>query len=133
MNKMMENLSPEEIGRRLQEVRKHIGLKQTDVAEQIGVGSLTISRLERGNSVNSSTIFKLLDFYSQYVSLNALFAKSFPENTEEAFHNNRIEVPVSLLEYLISFIGKQHKDINNTLNNLQTNFVDRLHKAIGLL
>lgn len=133
MNKMMNNLSPEEIGRRLQEVRKHIGLKQTDVAEQIGVGSLTISRLERGNSVNSSTIFKLLDFYSQYVSLNALFAESFPENTEEAFHNNRIEVPVSLLEYLISFIGKQHKDINNTLNNLQTNFVDRLHKAIGLL
>lgn len=133
MNKMMNNLSPEEIGRRLQEVRKHIGLKQTDVAEQIGVGSLTISRLERGNSVNSSTIFKLLDFYSQYVSLNALFADSFPENTEEAFHNNRIEVPVSLLEYLISFIGKQHKDINNTLNSLQTNFVDRLHKAIGLL
>ena len=133
MNKMMNNLNPEEIGRRLQEVRKHIGLKQTDVAEQIGVGSLTISRLERGNSVNSSTIFKLLDFYSQYVSLNALFAESFPENTEEAFHNNRIEVPVSLLEYLISFIGKQHKDINNTLNNLQTNFVDRLHKAIGLL
>ena len=133
MNKMMNNLSPEEIGRRLQEVRKHIGLKQTDVAEQIGVGSLTISRLERGNSVNSSTIFKLLDFYSQYVSLNALFAESFPENTEEAFHNNRIEVPVSLLEYLISFIGKQHKDINNTLNNIQTNFIDRLHKAIGLL
>ena len=133
MNKIMENLSPKEIGRRLQEVRKHIGLKQTDVAEQIGVGSLTISRLERGNSVNSSTIFKLLDFYSQYVSLNALFAESFPENTEEAFHNNRIEVPVSLLEYLISFIGKQHKDINNTLNNIQTNFVDRLHKAIGLL
>ena len=133
MNKMMNNLSPEEIGRRLQEVRKHIGLKQTDVAEHIGVGSLTISRLERGNSVNSSTIFKLLDFYSQYVSLNALFAESFPENTEEAFHNNRIEVPVSLLEYLISFIGKQHKDINNTLNNIQTNFVDRLHKAIGLL
>lgn len=133
MNKMMENLSLKEIGRRLQEVRKHIGLKQSDVAEQIGVGSLTISRLERGNSVNSSTIFKLLDFYSQYVSLNALFAESFPENTEEAFHNNRIEVPMSLLEYLISFIGKQHKDINNTLNNLQTNFVDRLHKAIGLL
>lgn len=133
MNKMMENLSPKEIGRRLQEVRKHIGLKQTDVAEQIGVGSLTISRLERGNSVNSSTIFKLLDFYSQYVSLNALFAESFPENTEEVFHTNRIEVPVSLLEYLISFIGKQHKDINNTLNNIQTNFVDRLHKAIGLL
>ena len=133
MNKIIENLSPKEIGRRLQEVRKHIGLKQTDVAEQIGVGSLTISRLERGNSVNSSTIFKLLDFYSQYVSLNALFAESFPENTEEAFHNNRIEVPVSLLEYLISFIDKQHKDINNTLNHFQTNFVDRLHKAIGLL
>ena len=133
MNKIIENLSPKEIGRRLQEVRKHIGLKQTDVAEHIGVGSLTISRLERGNSVNSSTIFKLLDFYSQYVSLNALFAESFPENTEEAFHNNRIEVPVSLLEYLISFIDKQHKDINNTLNHFQTNFVDRLHKAIGLL
>lgn len=133
MNKMMENLSPKEIGRRLQEVRKHIGLKQTDVAEQIGVGSLTISRLERGNSVNSSTIFKLLVFYSQYISLNALFEESFPENTEEAFHSNRIEVPVSLLEHLMSFIGKQHKDINNTLNSFQTNFVDRLHKAMGLL
>ena len=129
----MENLSSKEIGRRLQEVRKHIGLKQSDVAEKIDVGSLTISRLERGDNVNSSTIFKLLDFYSQYISLNTLLAESFPENIEEVFLENRIDVPVSFLESIMSFIGKQHKDIKNTLNHFQANFIDPLHKTAELL
>jgi len=130
---MMENLSSKEIGRRLQEVRKHIGLKQSDVAEQIGVGSLTISRLERGNSVNSSTIFKLLDFYSQYVSLNALLAESLSEDIEEVFLKNRIEVPVSFIESILSFVYRQQKDMTKKLDHFQTNFVERLHETIKLI
>ena len=129
----MEEISQKELGRRLQLVRRHLGLKQSEVAEQVGCGSLTISRLERGEGVGSGTLACLLAIYSQHISLNTLFAKSFPENIEEVFHANRIDVPVSLLEYLISFIDKQHKDINNTLNNFQANFVDRLHKTIELL
>ena len=133
MMNSMEELSQKELGRRLQLVRRHLGLKQSEVAEQVGCGSLTISRLERGEGVGSGTLASLLAIYSQHISLNTLFAKSFPENIEEVFLANRIDVPVSLLEYLISFIDKQHKDINNTLNNLQANFVDRLHKTIELL
>ncbi len=129
----MEEISQKELGRRLQLVRRHLGLKQSEVAEQVGCGSLTISRLERGEGVGSCTLASLLAIYSQHISLNVLFAKSFPENIEEVFLDNRISVPVSLLEYLVSFIDKQHKDINNTLNNLQANFVDRLHKTIELL
>ena len=129
----MAEIDNKELGRRLQEVRKQIGLKQSDVAEKIGCGFLTISRLERGENVGSSTLIKLLALYSPYISLNALFSESFPENVEEVFKRNRIDVPVSLLENLLSFIGKQHKEINNTLNYFQTNFVDRLDKTIGLL
>lgn len=46
----MENLSSKEIGRRLQEVRKHIGLKQSDVAEKIDVEHDNIETGERRTS-----------------------------------------------------------------------------------
>lgn len=133
MSKIMEELDQKELGRRLQLVRKRLGLKQSDVAEQIGCGLLTISRLERGENVGSSTLSKLLALYSPHISLNALYKEDFPENIEEVFWGNRIDIPVLLLEHLLTFIGKQHKDINNSLNILKNNFIERLDKTIGLL
>lgn len=131
MNKI--ELDQKELGRRLQLVRRHLGLKQSEVAEMVGFSFITISRLERGENGGSSVLAKLLALYSQHISLNALFTEGFPDDVEEVFWGNRIDVPVSLLQTLITFIGKQHKEMNNTLNYFRDNFVERLDKAIGLL
>ena len=67
-------MEQKEFGRRLQAVRHKLGLTQSEVAENVGVGFLTISRMERGDRVSSSTLMKVLNLYSPAVSLNALFA-----------------------------------------------------------
>lgn len=130
---MMEELSQKELGRRLQEVRKHIGLKQVDVAEKVGCGSLTISRLERGENIGSSVLSKMLVIYSDYISLNTLFAKDFPENVDEVFKENRIDIPVSFVVDQIEKIAKLKKDMDAAFDYEQNNLLPRLQETIRLL
>ena len=129
----MEEISQKELGRRLQLVRRHLGLKQSEVAEQVGCGSLTISRLERGENVGSGTLGSLLAIYSQHISLNTLFAKSFPENIEEVFHNNRIDVPVSFLTDQVEQMVKIKKGMDEVFDKANNDFLPRLEQTIKLL
>ena len=129
----MEEISQKDLGRRLQLVRRHLGLKQSEVAEQVGCGSLTISRLERGENVGSGTLGSLLAIYSQHISLNTLFAKSFPENIEEVFHNNRIDVPVSFLTDQVEQMVKIKKGMDEVFDKANNDFLPRLEQTIKLL
>ena len=47
-------MEQKEFGRRLQAVRHKLGLTQSEVAENVGVGFLTISRMEPGGQRNRS-------------------------------------------------------------------------------
>ena len=129
----MEEISQKELGRRLQLVRRHLGLKQSEVAEQVGCGSLTISRLERGENVGSGTLGSLLAIYSQHISLNTLFAKSFPENIEEVFQDNRISVPVSFLTDQVEQMVKIKKGMDEVFDKANNDFLPRLEQTIKLL
>jgi transcriptional regulator with XRE-family HTH domain len=129
----MEEISQKELGRRLQLVRRHLGMKQSEVAEQVGCGSLTISRLERGEGVGSATLGSLLAIYSQHISLNTLFAKSFPENIEEVFLENRISVPVSFLTDQVEQMVKIKKGMDEVFDKANNDFLPRLEQTIKLL
>ena len=129
----MEEISQKEFGRRLQLVRRHLGLKQSEVAEQVGCGSLTISRLERGEGVGSGTLGSLLAIYSQHISLNTLFAKSFPENIEEVFLDNRISVPVSSFMDQVEQMVKIKKGMDEVFDKANNDFLPRLEQTIKLL
>ena len=129
----MEEISQKEFGRRLQLVRRHLGLKQSEVAEQVGCGSLTISRLERGENVGSGTLGSLLAIYSQHISLNTLFAKSFPENIEEVFLDNRISVPVSSFMDQVEQMVKIKKGMDEVFDKANNDFLPRLEQTIKLL
>lgn len=133
MMNSMEELSQKELGRRLQLVRRHLGLKQSEVAEQVGCGSLTISRLERGENVGSGTLGSLLAIYSQHISLNTLFAKSFPENIEEVFLDNRISVPVSSFMDQVEQMVKIKKGMDEVFDKANNDFLPRLEQTIKLL
>ena len=126
MMNSMEEVSQKELGRRLQLVRRHLGLKQSEVAEQVGCGSLTISRLERGEGVGSGTLGSLLAIYSQHISLNVLFAKSFPENIEEVFQDNRISVPVSFLTDQVEQMVKIKKGMDEVFDKANNDFLPKL-------
>ena len=122
-----------EFGRRLQAVRHKLGLTQSEVAEKLGVGFLTISRMERGDSVSSSTLMKILNLYSPAVSLNALFADNFPENVEDVFKENRIEVPISYMANQAENLYKLVKDMNDAFEYGRNNLLPRLESTIKLL
>ena len=126
-------MEQKEFGRRLQAVRHKLGLTQSEVAEKLGVGFLTISRMERGDSVSSSTLMKVLNLYSPDVSLNALFADNFPENVEDVFKENRIEVPISYMANQAENLYKLVKDMNDAFEYGRNNLIPRLESTIKLL
>ncbi len=126
-------MEQKEFGRRLQAVRHKLGLTQSEVAEKVGVGFLTISRMERGDSVSSSTLMKVLDLYSPDVSLISWFADNFPENVEDVFKENRIEVPISYMANQAENLYKLVKDMNDAFEYGRNNLLPRLESTIKLL
>lgn len=126
-------MEQKEFGRRLQAVRHKLGLTQSEVAEKVGVGFLTISRMERGDSVSSSTLMKVLNLYSPAVSLNALFADNFPENVEDVFKENRIEVPISYMANQAENLYKLVRDMNDAFEYGNNTLLPQLEKTINLL
>ena len=126
-------MEQKEFGRRLQAVRHKLGLTQSEVAEKVGVGFLTISRMERGDSVSSSTLMKVLNLYSPAVSLNALFADNFPENVEDVFKENRIEVPISYMANQAENLYKLVKDMNDAFEYGNNTLLPQLESTIKLL
>ena len=70
MDEHLSNLDLVEMGRRFAAIRKHLGLSQTDVANEIGTFQITISKIESGSNIMSPVYLKLV--YSQTVSLDKL-------------------------------------------------------------
>ena len=89
--------------------------------------------MERGDSVSSSTLIKVLALYSPDVSLNALFADNFPENVEDVFKENRIEVPISYMADQAENLYKLVKDMNDAFEYGNNTLLPQLESTIKLL
>ena len=76
---------------------------------------------------------KVLNLYSLAVSLNALFADNFPENVEDVFKENRIEVPISYMANQAENLYKLVKDMNDAFEYGNNTFLPQLEKTINLL
>lgn len=66
-----------EFGRRIKEVRNYMRLTQKEVAEKVGLQQMSVSRMEQGKELSGKKLMKFLDFYSQYISIDCLFADKF--------------------------------------------------------
>lgn len=120
MNEFVQKLDMKTLGERLQKVRMHLKLKQSDVAKEIGCALLTISRMERGET--STSLLPLLAFYSQSVSLDVLFGKSFDPEDEALYNKNpamesHVKARLQLLE----------EDIKKHIANKQKEFDVNVH------
>ena len=156
MNEFVQKLDMKTLGERLQKVRMHLKLKQSDVAEEIGCALLTISRMERGET--STSLLPLLAFYSQSVSLDVLFGKTFDPEDEALYNKNpamesHVKARLQLLEEDIKkhIAGKQKefdanvhaladkllKELNEQMLNYtrdeQESLIRRLEQTIELL
>lgn len=131
MNEFIQKLDMKTLGERLQKVRMHLKLKQTDVAEEIGCASLTISRMERGET--STSLLPLLVFYSQSVSLDVLFGKAFDPDDEALYSKNpamdsHVKARLQLLQSDVKdYIANTQKDFKVNVQQV----VDEMFKKLN--
>lgn len=90
----------EEIGKRLQQIRLNGNITQAELAHDVGISQRTIIRLEEGNSVQLSTLIKIMT------------ALGLTENLENLIP----EVPVSPLQ-IASLKGQERQRASSRKEN----------------
>ena len=116
MDEHLNNLDLVEMGRRFAAIRKHLGLSQTEVADEIGTFQITISKIERGNNIMSPVYLKMLVFYSQTVSMDKLFEKVFDINDPDIF--NKKYAVGTVIKARLAAIRKEMEDKEERISQL---------------
>lgn len=122
------------LGDRLQKVRQHLKLKQSDVAAEIGCSSLTISRMERGET--STSLLPLLVFYSQSIDLNMIFSIDFDPEDEAIYSKNpalqsHVKARLKLLEEdAQEYIAKTQEGFKTNVQNLMEEMSTKLNQQM---
>lgn len=116
MDEHLNNLDLVEMGRRFAAIRKHLGLSQTEVADEIGTFQITISKIESGNNIMSPVYLKMLVFYSQTVSMDKLFEKEFDINDPEIF--NKKYAVGTVIKARLAAIRKEMEDKEERISQL---------------
>lgn len=90
---MTDKITFKQLGRRLRFIRDRLDITQKDVATELGITQVSVSRVEKGeDGVASAVLFSLLLFYSKWVSLDYLMGKDFSEADEERIFDKHFEL-----------------------------------------
>ena len=128
MEETDKKLDMKELGRRFKLIRQRLGLTQTEVARQLETSQLMVYRIEKGESILSPLLLSTILFYSQSVSLEALFAKNFDIEDENVFDkkyaiNSIVKAKLNLLR----------DEVANQMSITQRNIEEQLDAACELL
>ena len=126
MNEFVQKLDMKVLGDRLQKVRQHLKMKQSEVAEEVGCAPLTISRMERGET--STSLLPLLAFYSQSISMDLLFAKAFDPDDEALYSKDP-----ALESHVKARLQLLQSDATEYIKNLQKEYDVNVKKLIDEL
>lgn len=134
MNEYVEKLDMKVLGERLQKVRQHLKLKQSDVAAEIGCATLTISRMERGET--STSLLPLLVFYSQSIDLNMIFGVDFDPEDDAIYSKNpalqsHVKARLKLLEEdAQAYIAKTQEGFRSNVRQLADELFEKLNQQM---
>ena len=126
MNEFVQKLDMKVLGDRLQKVRQHLKMKQSEVAEEVGCAPLTISRMERGET--STSLLPLLAFYSQSISMDLLFANAFDPEAEALYRKDP-----ALESHVKARLQLLQSDATEYIKNLQKEYDVNVKKLIDEL
>ena len=103
-------------------------MTQQQVSQSIGIPVITISKIEHNKIVNSDSFIKILQFYSNYISVDFLLAKDFKIADADQFAksfsiNTIVKAKLELLQQ--QFV----KQLENTRND----FIQKASATIDLL
>lgn len=128
MDERFKTVDMKELGKRFKQIRQHLGLTQTEVANQLGTSQLMIYRTEKGESILSPLLLSTILFYSKSVSLEALFSKKFDIEDERVFDKN-----YALNSIVKAKLDVLRDDILSKLHGVEEDFTKDLDSAIELL
>ena len=128
MEESGKKLDMKELGRRFKQIRQHLGLTQTEVANQLGTSQLMIYRTEKGESILSPLLLSTILFYSKSVSLEALFSENFDIEDERVFDKN-----YALNSIVKAKLDVLRDDLLTKLQDVEVAFKNNLDSAIDLL
>ena len=128
MEESGKKLDMKELGRRFKQIRQHLGLTQTEVANQLGTSQLMIYRTEKGESILSPLLLSTILFYSKSVSLEALFSENYDIEDERVFDKN-----YALNSIVKAKLDVLRDDILTKLQDVEVAFKNNLDSAIDLL
>ena len=117
-----------EIGRRLKLIRQKLRLSQTEVAKEINGSQLTVSKIERGENVLSSSFLAILLFYSESVNIDLLLNKKF-DPADDDLMNKNFSAKSIVREKLLMM----QKDLNEKINSMQSSCNEQITDSIDML
>lgn len=88
------------LGERLRMIRRHLGLKQQQLADATNLTQPAISRLEKGEEVYASTLLDVLSFYRDKVCIDNLLAKDLETDQDSSIYSSRQETRQRLSQSL---------------------------------
>ena len=128
MEEIQKTIDMKELGRRLKQIRQHLGMTQTEVGNQLGTTQLMVYRIEKGENVLSPLLLSMLCLYSQSVSMDYLFSKNFEIDDESLFNKS-----YSLNSIVKARLNQMKDDFVNQMARTQEELKAELETTIGLL
>ena len=89
-----------ELGRRLRMIRKHLGIKQQQLANATHLTQPAISRLENGEEVYASVLLAVLCFYQDKVCLDNFLASDLNTGDTAQLYCSRQKIRQMLNHHL---------------------------------
>lgn len=117
-----------ELGKRLKLVRQKLGLSQSEVAKEINSSQLTISKVERGENVLSSSFLSILLFYSKSVNIDFLLRKEFDPSNELLLNKN-----FSANSVVKQKLSGLRSDLDEKIDDLRKHYEEQINGSIDLL
>ena len=99
------------LGERLRVIRKHLGIRQQQLAEATNLTQPAISRLENGEEVYSSALLAVLTFYKDKVNLDYLFDTDLDVDNHSQIYCSRNEIRQKLDHKLADIAQCLEKDV----------------------
>ena len=128
MIELLNTIDVKEIGKRLKLVRQKLRMTQTDVAKEINSTQFTISKIERGENVLSSSFLDVLLFYSQSVNIDMLLAKHFDPADEDLLNKNFSAKSIVREKLLM-----MQEDFNKQISAMQSSCNEQITNSIDML
>ena len=122
-------MNSEQLGQRLKKVREIFNLSQFDVAKEIGVTQVYISRMENG-SVKSDFLIRVLEFYSQYISLDRLLNENI--SILECSQEELVSPTSDLMKNRAALVRELVNGLFETFRKEQDAHIDEIVKLFNL-